>query len=462
MAELADDYRHAPCGLASVGPDGMLLRINHIFLQWTGHRQEHIVGRPFSDLLTPGSRLLYGSRIAPLLRDGGEVRELALALECPAHPTLPVLVNAALGAAGDGAPIVRIAIFDASDRQDHERQLLTARRALARSEDRLLLLQESSETFGEARTAESLTAVLAETTRKAFDAAASTVMILDPAADVLQTVGGTSPLGPTAPAGSDRPEARAVRTGSVVSIKDVRDAPAAVGDALRASGLASMAVTPLFDDHKSFGALACFFAGPRELDEEELDLMKALARQAAQGLLRIRLQEQLRFQAMHDQLTGLANRQLLQYRLTQALSRAARQLQSMAVIFLDLDGFKPINDDLGHLVGDAVLEQVSTRLLASVRASDTAARFGGDEFVVLCEDTDAAAAGAVAERIRSEIRRPLTGVAADFPLTASVGVVVYRPTGGPVPAPKVILGHADAAMYRSKAAGKDRDTLLEI
>ncbi len=459
---MAADYRHAPCGLASVDAEGTVLRVNHTFLEWTGDRQERIVGRPFVELLTQGSQVLYASRVATLLRAGSEIRELALALERGAQPTLPVLLNAAAGSAGDGSTIVRIALFDASGRQDHERQLLTARRALARSEDRLLLLQESSETFGEARTAESLTALLAETTRNAFDATASTVMILDPADELLHAVGSTSPLGPTAPASSARPEAKAVRTGSVVSITEVGAAPAAVGEALRAAGLASMTVTPLFDDHQSFGALACFFAEPRELGEEELDLMKALTRQAAQGLLRIRLQEQLRFQAMHDQLTGLANRQLLQYRLTQALSRAARQLQSMAVIFLDLDGFKPINDELGHLVGDAVLEQVSTRLLASVRVSDTAARFGGDEFVVLCEDTDAAAAGAVAERIRTEIRRPLTGAAADFPLTASVGVVVYRPTGGPVPAPKVVLGHADAAMYRSKAAGKDRDTLLEI
>ena len=460
LRRLADDARHAPCGLLAATPDGTVLRVNDTFLQWTGWLPEQILGRSVDDLLTPGSRLVYRRRVRPAIRDATDIREVALVLQGPER-TLPVLVNANLRNAG-GSPVLRFAVLDASRRQDAEHQLLDARRALARSEDRLLVLQRSSETFGDAKTAEALTALLADATRTAFDATVSTLMILDPAAGVLRSVGGSSPLGETAPADSDRPEATAVRTGDVVRVAVDDAAVPAVAAELRRSALQSMVVAPLLDNHEPFGALACFFGRLTVLDEEDLDLMRALARQAAQGLLRIRLQEQLRFQAMHDQLTGLANRQLLQYRLAQALSRSGRQQHPMAVIFLDLDGFKPINDDLGHLVGDVVLEQVSTRIRQSVRASDTAARFGGDEFVVLCEDTDADAAVTVAKRIRTEIRRPLDGAAADFPLTASVGVVVYHPSEGPAPAPKVILGHADAAMYRSKAAGKDRETVLEI
>ena len=463
IAELADQYRHAPCGLLAGTLDGALLEVNHTFLTWTGYGRDDVIGRPFDQLLTAGSRMLYETHVLPLLRRSGEVREVALVLRCPEGRTLSVLTNATLRPASSTGPgIIRIAIFDATGRQDYERELVATRRAAERSEARLLLLQQCSETFGEARTAESLTALLADTMRTAFDAIASTVMTLDRDAGVLRAVGGASPLGDTAALDSERPEATAVRTGSVVTFTAAAQAPPAIAAALRAAKIEGVSVTPLFDEHRPFGAFACFFNRRRELDDEDLDLIKALTRQATQGLQRLRLQEKLRFQAMHDQLTGLANRQLLQYQLTQALSRASRQQRSMAVIFLDLDGFKPINDELGHLVGDAVLEQVSQRLLASVRVGDTAARFGGDEFVVLCEDTDTAAACVVAQRIRSEVRRPLTGAAAEFALTASTGVAVYLASGGPVPMPKVILAHADAAMYKSKSAGKDRDTVVEI
>ena len=463
LAEVVDHYRHAPCGLLSGTLDGPLSGVNDTFLIWTGYRRGDVVGVPFTQLLTAGSRLLYEAQVLPPLRRSGEVREVALVLRCPEGRTLPVLVNATVRpAAGAGPGVLRIAVFDASERHDYEQELLASRRAAARSEARLLLLQQCSETFGAARTAPALTDLLAETMRTAFDATASTVMMLDRAAGALRAIGGTSPLGESARIASDRPEATAARTGAVVTIAAADDAPLAVGAALRAAGLEGISVTPLLDGHSAFGVIACYFGRRRTPDDDELDLITALTRQAAQGLQRIRLQEQLRFQAMHDQLTGLANRQLLQYRLTQALNRASRQQRPMAVIFIDLDGFKPINDELGHLVGDGVLEQVAARLLASVRVGDTAARFGGDEFVVLCEDTDTAAATTVAQRIRTEVRRPLTGSAADFTLTASVGIAVYLASGAPVPLPKVVLAHADAAMYRSKGAGKDRDTVIEI
>ncbi len=463
LAELIDQYHTAPCGLLSSTPDGVVLRVNDTFLNWTGYTPDEIIGRPFQELLTDGSRLLYESRLVPSLRRSKEVREIALVLHCAGRETLPVLANSALrAAAGDHPMIIRTAVFDATGRQDHERELLAARRSAEQSDARLAVLQESSVTFGEARSTDALSALLAETVRGALDATVATMMILDRYTGELQAVGATYPLGSTAAIDSDRPEATAVRTGSVITIPTTLEAPPEIGAALRAAGLEGVSVVPLFDEHQPFGALACFFARRRDLDEHELDLLTALTRLAAQALQRIRLQEQTEFQALHDQLTGLANRQLLQYRLTQALNRAARHRRSLAVIFLDLDGFKSINDELGHLVGDVVLEQVSERLLASVRAGDTAARFGGDEFVVLCEDTDTAAAAVVARRIRSEVRRPLDGAAAEFSLTASAGVAVYIPAGGPVPAPKAVLRRADAAMYRSKAAGKDRDTVVEI
>jgi diguanylate cyclase (GGDEF)-like protein len=97
-----------------------------------------------------------------------------------------------------------------------------------------------------------------------------------------------------------------------------------------------------------------------------------------------------------------------------------------------------------------------------VRRHDDIARFGGDEFVVVCEDTDIEAAVLVAERIRAAIRKPLTGVPIEYPLTASIGVALHHPNGGSAATAEAMVQHADAAMYESKKSGKDRNTLVTV
>ncbi|MGS0688091.1 diguanylate cyclase domain-containing protein [Nakamurella sp. GG22] len=464
--ELYDQFQNAPCGLLSTTEDGVLTRVNDTFLRWTGYTRSEIVGRSFADLLSGSSRRTYETGFLPVIRLGGEVREAALVLQCNGQRTLPVLANSTVRpATGGSAGGTRIAVFDATGRKDYEQEMISARRAAERSEARVRVLQRASTAFGDASTVDALAGMLARTVRTAFDAAACAVMMPDRESGRIRTVGGSNPLGSSAAIDSDRPEADVLRSGAAVSVGSIAAADLqspSLGPALQANGLGAVHVIALSPHRDHVGVLACFFGGDRHLDDHEQELARALAGQANQALQRILLQQQLRFQAMHDQLTGLANRQLLQYRLIQAVNRAHRQGQPMAVIFMDLDGFKPINDALGHLLGDAVLEQVSARLTASVRAQDTAARFGGDEFVVLCEDTDAAAATVLAARIRAEVRRPLTGPAADFTVTASVGIAVYRPDGRPRPEPKHLLVQADTAMYRSKAAGRDRDTVVDV
>ena len=251
----------------------------------------------------------------------------------------------------------------------------------------------------------------------------------------------------------------------MVSIDSIGEAERDYPDlapALAGARLAALTAIPILEDHTALGVLVCFFARSREFDDEELQLKRALARQAAQALQRIRLQAQLQFQALHDQLTGLANRELLHRRLAQALAAAARHQRSVALFFLDLDGFKTINDELGHLAGDAVLVQIAQRIRPVVRLSDTVARFGGDEFVVLCEDIDSSAALRVAERLRAAVRQPLPGIPDALALTASVGVAVHDPDGTPGPDAATLVEQADAAMYRSKAGGKDRDTVIHL
>ncbi|MGD0082390.1 MAG: EAL domain-containing protein [Acidimicrobiales bacterium] len=165
------------------------------------------------------------------------------------------------------------------------------------------------------------------------------------------------------------------------------------------------------------------------------------------------LEEELKHQAFHDALSGLANRALFRDRLEHASARAARSLTSLAVLFLDLDDFKLVNDSLGHAAGDEMLVAVAGRLLGSLRAADTAARFGGDEFAVLLEDTGPEAACRLAERIIDELRVPLTIADREVQVRASIGIAL-SPAGAEDPAE--LLQAADVAMYAAKGRGKGR------
>jgi len=128
----------------------------------------------------------------------------------------------------------------------------------------------------------------------------------------------------------------------------------------------------------------------------------------------------------------------------------------MAVIFLDLDGFKGVNDALGHAVGDAVLTEVAHRIRTVVRMDDAVGRYGGDEFVVVCQDADFAAADEIAARIRAEIALPMEGIPPELQVTASVGVATYVPDADDLPSNDELLVLADDAMYAAKSSGKDQ------
>jgi diguanylate cyclase (GGDEF)-like protein/PAS domain S-box-containing protein len=165
-------------------------------------------------------------------------------------------------------------------------------------------------------------------------------------------------------------------------------------------------------------------------------------------------EETLLHQALHDPLTGLPNRRLIMERLEQALGRAERLGRHLAVLFLDLDRFKVINDTYGHPAGDMVLVEVARRLHALTRTSDTLARLGGDEFVVLVEDlTDVEEPRAIAQRIENSLALPIN-ISDDVVLsvTTSIGIKVARPGD----APSSLLRDADTALYRAKDKGRAR------
>jgi len=169
--------------------------------------------------------------------------------------------------------------------------------------------------------------------------------------------------------------------------------------------------------------------------------------------------DQLIREAFRDALTGLPNRALFMDRLAHALTRAEHGGANLAVLFLDLDRFKILNETLGHEVGDRLLLEVGHRITSCLRPEDTVARLGGDEFALLLEDTaDLTAAAAMAERVSAEIQRPFIVDGRDVLISASIGIAL---TGGGSMQPEEVLRNADLAMYQAKAEGRARYELYQ-
>jgi diguanylate cyclase (GGDEF)-like protein/PAS domain S-box-containing protein len=194
----------------------------------------------------------------------------------------------------------------------------------------------------------------------------------------------------------------------------------------------------------------------RHLDGRVTDLrsdrwVRGLVISARDITERVCLEEELTRQAYHDALTGLPNRALFGDRLEQALARHHRTGDPLAVMLLDLDAFKQVNDSLGHEAGDDLLKQLAPRLVASVRPSDTVARLGGDEFALLVEGADGPAAEAAAQRVLDAVTQSTLIGERELSVGASIGIVIHRSGGVQI---GTLLRHADVAMYAAKDAGR--------
>ncbi len=379
------------------------------------------------------------------------MHEVALTILRADGSRLPVLVNSTRD---ETAGVIRTALFNATERTQYEMELLQARRAAESSEARVRVLQEVSSTFGLSATDEDVAKSFAEVARSAFAAREAAVLLLDDHGE-LQLVAGTNPL-----AGHVPPIVSLRQTPHVVVV-DEQTAEAQYPElaaGLRATRLAAISVMPLMSDDSRLGILVCFFGRARTFDDQFFDLQKALGRQASQTLVRVRLQRRLSFLALHDQLTGVANRQLLEQSLDDALEAATRREAPLAVLFLDVDEFKSINDRFGHAVGDMVLAELAARLSAGVRAGDVVGRIGGDEFVAICADADEEAATAIAQRILRMTQEPIAVGEGLISASVSVGVSFFHGGLDERPLAEQLLVRADQAMYESKGSGKNRVT----
>jgi diguanylate cyclase (GGDEF)-like protein len=168
---------------------------------------------------------------------------------------------------------------------------------------------------------------------------------------------------------------------------------------------------------------------------------------------RVRGEQALAWRAGHDELTGLPNRATLLDMIGDALAAGREDGPSTALLVLDLDGFKTVNDSLGHQIGDAILHQVGQRLSEQLRPGDCVGRLGADQFVVLARECDSSEAAALAFRLQTTFRLPFTASEIPVPLSASIGVAVSRPE---VRDPHQLLSDADSAMFAAKSSGRDR------
>lgn len=455
MSDFGLLYATAPCGLLTMSFDGVITEVNDTFVDWTGFDRDALVGTSFQSHLDPGSQLFYETRQTPVLRLQGVVREVALTLVCADDRSLPVLLNAQLQDV-EGTPVIHMAVFDATSRQEYERDLLAARRAAEASEARVLVLQEATTAFAQSFTESDVAEALLAAAHSAFSP--TSIGVFFKGDDGFTLIAGEHPLDGMIPAGVPLASNNALDEARplTVSASDESGTYPYVVAGLRAANLEAVTIIPLLRNGVPLGVLACFFAREREFDDHFDSLQSSLARQAAQAFVRVRLQHELERLALHDQLTGLANRMLLLDTVSSAVDASIANDLPLSIIFLDLDGFKRINDELGHVVGDTMLRAVADRLRTAVRLEDTVGRYGGDEFVVVCEAADELAASAIADRVRARVAEPVDGIPAAYAVTASVGIATYSPDVRQRPSNDELLSLADTAMYHSKSAGKNR------
>jgi diguanylate cyclase (GGDEF)-like protein/PAS domain S-box-containing protein len=218
-------------------------------------------------------------------------------------------------------------------------------------------------------------------------------------------------------------------------------------------GIRASVRVPILGTQGAFGVLAAHAREPRRFSADEINFLRNVANILAVAIERKKAEEHLAYLAQFDSLTGLPNRYLFHDRLSQTMAHARRGGHSMAVLFIDLDRFKLVNDTLGHAGGDRLLKEAASRLRLCLRGGDTVARFGGDEFgAVLAELGAGGDAGLVAQKIIETLERPFDLDGNDTYVTASVGIAVFPADGEEA---GTLIRNADTAMYRAKELGRN-------
>lgn len=437
MNEISPDL--LPAAMAIVDADGRILDGNALLAAWTGVDIADLRGERLRRFL---------SQTEPMAESAGDIPQAPFpSLLHSDGSRRPVLVSRREAPTG-----VVVVLSDATQRHRYEEELRGTRALEERTRNRLQLVIDASIAFAAAATEGQLADILAYTVAQAYRAEESAVFLVDERGAV-DLAAGVDPFAGLLD--SRALAARAVRRGQVLKITDADDAMPRSRElalAMRATGVQAIIVAPMRHDDVSMGIFACFFHHPRRFDAEAGPLADALAGQAAQVATTLRLQRRLQHAATHDATTGLPNRRYLEER---DLDYGGTLTSNVAVIFIDLDGFKRVNDEVGHHAGDHLLREVGRRLQAALREDDIVVRYGGDEFIVICEVPDTSGARDLAERLRRNLGTPFDFLPDGFGVGGSIGISIASRADGPIQIDALIRA-ADQAMYRAKAAGGSR------
>ncbi|MGH9093899.1 MAG: putative bifunctional diguanylate cyclase/phosphodiesterase, partial [Acidimicrobiales bacterium] len=227
----------------------------------------------------------------------------------------------------------------------------------------------------------------------------------------------------------------------------------------RRAGIRSGIAVPIPAPGRPWGVVTAHTREVREYTDDDIAFLEMVAGILSASLRRLDIEQQLRHQALHDPLTGLPNRVLVNDRIGQALRRTGRGGPMTAVVLIDLDDFKTVNDSLGHSAGDDLLMALAPRLQEVMRPTDTVGRLGGDEFVVVCENLDSPLeAAAIAKRIAGTWRDPVPVADQRIHISGSMGITLST---GPDTDVAEMLREADIAMYRAKRRGPNSFELFD-
>jgi diguanylate cyclase (GGDEF)-like protein/PAS domain S-box-containing protein len=219
------------------------------------------------------------------------------------------------------------------------------------------------------------------------------------------------------------------------------------------AGLRGAFAFPIRFGNETLGIMEFFSTGSSAPDELLIQSTRSIGSQIGQFMARKQAEARVRRLAHYDELTGLPNRTMFNQRVSSALARARRRERQLAILFIDLDRFKNINDTLGHDAGDRVLNEIAQRLRGCLRETDTVGRLGGDEFVVLIEEVaEPAQVALVAQKVLAEVGRPIALGAQEVHITASIGISTYPADSDDM---QGLMKNADISMYRAKELGKN-------
>ena len=437
--------QHAADGIVIVGPDGRYAYVSPSYERLTGHPAELLVGQLLRDYAHPDDVPVAGAAWARLIE----------------HPEETINVEARVRHADGRWHWQAMSISNRLDDPTLAGMIINVRDVTERKALDELLAEESRvvEMIAWAEPLESVLDRAASITAAYTGARFCLIRLFD--GDTLRLA--AAPNFPpevyerVAVVGVDAqvPSARAALAREEVYITDVASDPgaAAIADIAESLGVVSSWSVPIELPNRNAvaGTLSLLFDSADDHRTRNRPLVERVVSLAAVAIEQAQAREELEHRAFHDELTGLPNRALLNDRLRHALLRSPRLDAAVAVVFLDLDRFKLVNDSLGHDAGDRLLVQVAKRLRSKLRASDTVGRLGGDEFVVLVDDIHVESdAHAAVQRVVDILEQPFEVDGETIFVSASVGVALARD----VAHANDVLREADDAMYRAKQRGR--------